>query len=185
MPLKRLPAALALGLLASLIAHSALFGGSHAMGGAYHGALLETAFAGCAGLLGFIAALAWLGASTAADGSVLARRLASVLPGLPALTLATTAWFVLGERLEPAHSAAPALVVLGALLLAAWLLHRMALAAVAVLARAVLTIVTSPFAARVPSWLRIAAPAPLSRRSPVLRRRFARPPPVAFASPRA
>ncbi|MBV8489924.1 MAG: hypothetical protein JO199_05275 [Candidatus Eremiobacteraeota bacterium] len=185
MALKRLPGALALGLLASLAAHSALFGGDHAMGGAYHGALIEGAAVACTALLGFIVALAWLGARTAADGSVLARRMGDALPTLPAILLSAGAWFAIGERIEPSHGAAPLLVTIVLLVLAAWLSRRLAIAALGLLARAILAGFTSPFALREPMWSLNPAPAPLVRRSPHLRRRLARPPPIVVASPRA
>jgi hypothetical protein len=154
------------------------------MGGAYHGALVEAALAGCAGLLVFFLALAWSSAGRAADGSILAQRMAAVLPRFPGLLLATGMWFALGERLEPAHGGTPVLFAVLALVLAAWLLHHLAVAAIGLLAEAVLAIVTSPFAARTPSWSRRAAPVPIARRSPLLRRRFARPPPIASTGAR-
>ncbi len=175
----RFPGALILGLLASLIAHAALFQGEHAMGGAYGGALIETAAAGCAGLVAFFASLAWAGARNAADGSILTSRLRGSLPSLPCLALTTALWFAAGERLEPAHGAAlPVLTVL-ALLVAAWLVHHVAGGLVALLAESVFFVDRSPFAGRTPQWCRAVAPAPIARRSPSRRRRFARPPPIA------
>ena len=179
MTLRRFPGAIVLGLLASLFAHAALFGNDHAMGGAYSQTLAQTAIAGCAGLLAFLAALAWLGAKHAADGSVLVRRMATALPSLPAVVAAAGGWFVLGERIEPDHGAAPILLTVLALAAAAWVVRRLVEAVAGLLADAVIAVNSSLFAPRAPYWSRRAAPVPLLRRSPLLRRRFARPPPIA------
>jgi hypothetical protein len=114
--LRRLPGALVLGLVAALLGHAALFHGEHAVGGAYHAVLVQIAIAAGLGLLGALAALLWSGARCAADGSVLAARIATGLPGLPLLGASTAFWFSLAERLEPHHAATP--IALTALALA-------------------------------------------------------------------
>ncbi len=48
--LRKVPGALALGLLASLAAHATLFGGEHAMGGGYHALLMQSALCGALSL---------------------------------------------------------------------------------------------------------------------------------------
>ena len=78
--LRKVPGALAVGLLASLAAHTALFGGSHAMGGAYHELFLQAALTIVVGACLLFASLAWSGAKSTADGSVLAARLCSRFP---------------------------------------------------------------------------------------------------------
>ena len=105
MKLREFPGALALGLLASLGAHTALYGSSHEMGGAFHSELVTVAVAALGGLLVAFGALAWTGSRHAADGSVLAARLTGRLPGLAPVLVATALCFALGERLEPAHAA--------------------------------------------------------------------------------
>jgi hypothetical protein len=179
--LRGIPGALVLGLLASLVAHSALYGGGHAMGGAYHAWFLELATAGCLGLLASIAALAWTGSRAVADGSVLAARLSERLPNGWAAFSAAGAWFALGERIETRHADPSLLVTALVLALAAWAVVTLARCCIRLLAGAAIAVARSAFAQRSPQWIRLAAPAPIARRSPLLRRRFARPPPVANA----
>jgi hypothetical protein len=181
MTLRGLPGALALGLLASLVAHATLFGGEHAMGGAYHALLLQAAAAACVGLLATFCALAWAGAGQVADGSVLARRLTDRLPGFAPLVAASGGWFALIEALEPHHAEAPLLATLLCLVVAAWLLLAAARGVTRAIAKAAIAVARTPFSPRVPVWTRRVRPAPLVRRSPLLRRRFARPPPIANA----
>ena len=110
--LRKVPGALALGLLASLMAHGGLYGGEHAVGGNYHGLLLQAAFAGAVGLFGFFALLALRAArGRAVTGSVLAARLTERLPGYGMLCIAATAWYATAECLEPHHAAASWLAV--------------------------------------------------------------------------
>jgi hypothetical protein len=178
---RRIPGALALGLLASLVAHTALYGGDHAMGGAYHATLVQLASTGCGGLVVFLGALAWTGWRHVADGSVLAARLASRLPGIGSLAAAAGFWFLLGERVEPRHADAGFLLTVAVVIAAAWALLALARWGVRLLAGAVIAITRSPYAERAARWIRQLRPAPIARRSPLLRRRFARPPPIANA----
>ena len=169
-----------LGLLASLIAHAAIFGGQHAMGGEYHGALVQLALAGSIGMGTAFAALTWCSAGRASDGSVLAARLGKRLPSLPAILGMTSLWFALGERIEPEHATASILLTLLSLVVSAGLLWLIARRSLRLLVKTAFSIARPPFAGRVPLWVRRAEPAPVSRRSPLLlRRRFARPPPIA------
>jgi hypothetical protein len=179
MKLREFPGALALGLLASLIAHTALFGGEHQMGGAYHAAIFTLASSAVGGLLVGFAALAWLGARHTADGSILAARLGHHLPGIAPLLAATTLCFALCERLEPEHAARGLLPLVVALAVAAWLTRALAQVAIAALAGAIIAIDRSPFAPRTPVWVRLAVPVVAVKPAPRLRRRFARPPPIA------
>ncbi len=176
---REFPGAVILGLLGALVAHAAIFGGDHAMGGAYHGVLLQLALAGSLGTGVAFAALAWGGAGQVTDGSVLAARLGERLPAVPSLLLATTFWFALGERIEPEHAAASLLITLLSLVVSAGLLWIVARQALRVLVRAAFMVSRRPFAQRTPGWTRRPQPPPIERRSPLLRRRFARPPPIA------
>lgn len=148
------------------------------MGGSYHALLLLAALAGSVALLIIFGSLAAGGAAHVADGSVLAARLSRRVPGLAPLVAATSGWYALAEWVEPHHAAAAPLgasiLVLAA---AAWIVLRFAKAVVQVLAGAVFAALRSPWAARMPSWIRRAPALPIVRRSPLLRRRFARPPP--------
>ncbi|MBV8066708.1 MAG: hypothetical protein JO113_01940 [Candidatus Eremiobacteraeota bacterium] len=177
MTLRKVPGALALGLLASLAAHAGIYGGEHAMGGAYHELIVQLTLAGGISLLVFFAALAW-GESAAADGSVLAARLRERLPGLGAVFAAAALCYIASEALEPHHAAAPPIAALLALAAAAWLVLRLASGLARVLASVVIAIWSPPFAPRAPSWKRQVRRRPSLRRILVTRRRFARPPPI-------
>ncbi len=180
MTLREFPGALVLGVLASLMAHTALFGGDHAMGGGYHAALLQLAIVGSVGLLVFYGLLAWSGSRNAADGSVLAARITPRLPGFFALCASTTLWYAVAERIEPEHAAhAPLLGTMVALAAAAWVVLALTRALVRLLASAVIAIARTRWAPRVLFLVERSPVRLIVRRSPIHRRRFARPPPVA------
>lgn len=176
---RELPGALVLGLLASLAAHAVIFGGEHAMGGAYNGLLVQLAFVGSLGMSAAFAAVAWGAAGRVADGSVLAARISERLPAPPALLGATCLWFVLAERIEPEHAAASVLLTLLCLVVSAVLLGVVARFSLRLLVRVTFAVSQSPFSERVPAWVRRTQQRPITRRSPLLRRHFARPPPIA------
>jgi hypothetical protein len=179
MKAREFPGALALGLLASLTAHTALFGGEHEMGGAYHAELVTVALAALGGFLAGFGALAWIGARHTADGSVLASRLFRRLPGIGPVLGATALWFALGERLEQGHAPAALWSTVAAIAAAAFLVLWLARAALRVLARAVIAVSGAAYADRLAIRLRIGAPVFVPAPAPSLRRRFARPPPAA------
>jgi hypothetical protein len=176
--LRQFPGALALGLLASLGAHTALYGGSHEMGGAYHGELVTLALAALGGLIVAFGALALTGRH-AADGSVLASRLAKLLPGIAPVLISTAVCFALGERIETQHAVAGFWPMVAALVVSAALVFGLARAAIKTLADAVVAISRPVYHDRTPRWVRRAAPAFALARAPSLRRRYARPPPHA------
>jgi hypothetical protein len=152
------------------------------MGGSYHALLLQAALGCSVALLAFFGSLATGGAAHVTDGSILATRLARRLPGLASLLAATSFWYILAERIEPHHAGTPLGAAILALAASAWIVLRLAKAVVQTLAGAVFAASRSPWAARTPRWLRRAPSLPIARRSPLLRRRFARPPPsVAIA----
>jgi hypothetical protein len=175
---RKVPAALALGLLASILAHGGLYGGEHAMGGSYQAMLLQTAVAGGIGLLVFFGLLAASGANATVNGSVLAARISERLPGFGSLCLSAGAWYVVAECLEPHHAAASLLAVPFSLAAASWLIALLSRGIVAVLAGAVIAAWRTSFAPRTPAWFRrLQSPRP-TRRIFWTRRRFARPPPI-------
>jgi hypothetical protein len=177
--LRKVPGALALGLLASLAAHAVLYGGEHAMGGGYHALFLQAAITGVLGLLVGFGALAWSGAGGTADGSILAARLSSRLPGGAAILASASLWFVVGEGVEPHHAgAAPWLMVL-CLTAASWIVRLLARTLAAYLARAVFAVARLAFSPRTPNWTRRPRLQPIRHRVQCVRRRFARPPPIA------
>jgi hypothetical protein len=152
------------------------------MGGSYHALLLQAALAGSVALLAFFGSLASGGAARVTDGSILAARLTHRLPGLASLLAATSFWYVLAECIEPHHAGTPLVASILALTAAAWIVLRLAKAIVQTLAGAVFAALRSPWVARTPRWIRRAPSLPIALRSPLLRRRFARPPPsVAIA----
>jgi hypothetical protein len=177
--LRKVPGAVALGLLASLGAHAALYGGEHLMGGAYHALLLQAALVGALALVAFFGALAWSQAKGIADGSVLATRLRERLPALWALAAATTLWYALAESLEPHHANASPVAALLALVIAAWLVERLARGAITALTGAIIAVRRESFQTRTPIWSRRPRTNPVFRRTLRSCRRFARPPPIA------
>jgi hypothetical protein len=166
-------------LLASLVAHTALYGGDHLVGGAYHSLLLELATVGTGAFVALLAALAWTGSRLTAQGSILSARMGSRLPGLAPLVASAGLWFALIERAESDHWGAGIFLTAVCLVAAAWSLLTLARGAARLLAGAVIAIFRAPSAARTPVWVRPELPRPFARRSPPLRRRFARPPPIA------
>jgi hypothetical protein len=183
--LGKVPGALALGLLASLAAHAALYGGDHAVGGAYHALVLQIALAGALGFVALVGALAWTQSGSSANGSVLAVRLRERLPGIGSVIPAAAAWFVAVEAIEPHHTGAPAIALLAALAAASYGALRLAHAITNALARAAFAIAREAFAPRAPAWRRRPRGRLIARPSLATCRRFARPPPIAFDSARA
>ncbi len=178
MTLRKVPAALALGLLASILAHGGLYGGEHAMGGSYHALLLQAALAGGVGLLVFFGLLAASGAGATLNGSVLAARLVERLPGYGSLLIAAGGWYGVAECLEPHHASASLLAVPLSLAATSWLVALLSRGVVAVLAGAVIAAWRVAFSPRAPEWFaRLQSPRP-TRRILWTRRRFARPPPI-------
>ena len=177
--LGKVPGALAGGLLASLAAHTALFGGSHAMGGAYNELFLQAALTVVVGASLLFASLVWSGAHSTADGSVLAARLSSRFPSVAAIAGCSLLWYLAGEALERKHAGPPVAVVLLVLVLTAWLVTQLTSGLARLLARAVLAIARTPFSPRLPARRRRSESRPIYRRIRLARRRFARPPPIA------
>jgi hypothetical protein len=177
--LRKVPGALALGLLASLAAHAALYGGEHAMGGAYNVLLLQGALAAATGLVVFFASLAWSESSGIADGSVLAARLRERLPGLGLLLPAAAFWYAAAEGVEPHHADTSTGAIALALVAAAWLIERLARGILGLLAGAAIAVLRDSFSPRTPSWKRRPRLRPVLRRTFWTHRRFARPPPIA------
>ncbi len=185
MTLRKVPGALALGLLASLAAHATLFGGEHAMGGGYHALLMQSGLCGALSLTLFFGGLAWTEAGRTSDGSVLAARLRERLPAVGWILPATVLWYSLAEAVEPHHAGVPLVTVVLVLVVAAWLIHLLARGILDVIAGAIIAAPRFSFAARAPSWKRRVRVQPV-RRSPLWsRRRFARPPPIAIVALRA
>jgi hypothetical protein len=177
--LRKVPGALALGLLASLAAHGALYHGEHAMGGAYHSLLVQAAVALSVGLLAFFGALAW-SSTGVADGSILAARLRDRLPSLFWILPAAAFWYAAAEAIEPNHLPASPLVVLVSLAAAAWVVLVLVRGIVGALARAAIAMLRAAFSPRAPSWGRRPHPKPIRRRPLRTYRRFTLPPPIAI-----
>ena len=181
MPLRKVPGFLALGLLASLGAHAALYGNEHVVGGAYHGTLLTLALISLAcGTVG-LAGLAWAGARHAADGSILAARLTDRLPGLLPLFCSTAGWYSLVEATEPQHAISALPLTILCLIATAWLARGLTQWAIRALSGAIFAIARAPFAARRPLWRHERRIFLIAPPRPLLRRRFARPPPIPTA----
>lgn len=182
MTLRKVPGALALGLLASLAAHGGLFGDEHAMGGNYHALLGQLAATAAGALLLCFGLLALRGAGAAATGSVLAARLSERLPPFAIVFSASALWYAAAECLEPQHAAAPLVAAAFFLALASWLIVGCARFILTALAEAVIAVRGAAFAPRTPAWLaRVRLQRPV-RRIYRARRRFARPPPIGIAA---
>jgi hypothetical protein len=176
---RKVPGALILGLLASLGAHAALYGSSHAMGGSYDGLLVQIALGGLVGLVALFGALAWGGAGGTSDGTVLATRLRDRLPDGGTVLLSAGIWFVAAESIEPSHAAATLPVTLTALAAVSYAVVWLARAITRAVAHAVLAVTRTIFSPRAPSWRRRVRRPVVPRRILLARRRFARPPPIA------
>jgi hypothetical protein len=175
----QLPGTLALGLIAALLAHAAAYGGSHAMGGAYHGVLLDLSEIAVALSIVIASAMAWSGARKVANGSVLAARLRDCLPGWIPIAGSASGWFVLAEHLEPHHAEAP-LLLLGVLLAcASWFVLVLARGLLAVLAGAAVA-VRKRYAVRLALLcVQRVSESPLPYIVLRSKYRYARPPPIA------
>lgn len=177
--LRRLPAALGLGLPTALLAHEAAFGGQHAAGGALHGSLLTSCAGLVAGALVTACALAWSGARATADGSILATRLRRFAPTYPQLLIAAWAIFGLIEWVEPHHGQPFALLALPALALATWLICTIASRLLRLLAAIAVAIAARELRTPAPTAFLFLAATPMLVRAPLRGRLVARPPPIA------
>ncbi len=177
MKVRELPGAFALGLLASVLGHSAAYGNGHTMGGPYHSLLIALVDAGVGAFVLAAIALAWSCAGRCLDGSVLAARLATCLPGIPLLGLATTGWYCLFESIEGAHADDPLLLIALALGLAVVVVHAAATAAIAAVAKLVLAIFRNAFVQRTRVWLSCFELPVFVSRIATSRKLFVRPPP--------
>jgi hypothetical protein len=177
---RQLPGALALGFLASIVAHASSFGESHVMGGSYHDLFVDAAIAVGGGLLTLCASLAWTSAGRTRDGSVVATTLRQRLPSLPALVLSTAAWLWCIERSEPTHAPANPLLLATAVALASLLIMLASRTLLRVLAAIVLAVrVRRLRAKRSPCTTPFFSEPHAARAVAFSYRRFARPPPVA------
>ena len=179
MRLRQLPCALVLGLLASLAAHVAAYGGAHVEGGAYHALLEDLAL--CGGAIGLFGAMfgAFGGAGGCLQGSVLAARLAVWLPSARLIALTGLSWFVLIESVEPAHAAVSLLAIAALMLLASIALRVAAHTVLRAIAEFVFAVVRAPFARLTlpPLPVRDDAP-PVARTLCAAPRHITRPPPA-------
>jgi hypothetical protein len=180
MKLRQLPGALALGLVASLVAHALVYGDGHVQGGAYHDAFQGAAIGTGSAFVGFLIYLAFFRFGRCVQGSVVAARMRPLLPSPLVLTAAATIWFAVGESLEPAHAQAPLLLTAGTLALTALLTFSAALAAIEAIAAVAVAVLRQAFAQRRPLWARRPRSLTFVRRAAIVRRRFARPPPGAM-----
>ena len=126
MALRKVPGALALGLFASLGAHAALYGGEHAIGGAYHALLVQIALAAALVFVVLIGALAWAQSGSSTDGKYLPPAFASGFPAFGSVIAAAGAWYVGVEAIEPHHAGAPGIALLAALAAASYAALRLA-----------------------------------------------------------
>jgi hypothetical protein len=177
--LRRLTAALMLGLPAALVAHLVTFGNQHAAGGAYHGTLLALGASLVAGAVAAGWLLAWSGSKATANGSVLAERLGRFVPSYGQLLVAAWAAFALIEWLEPLHGQPLAPLVFPALAATVWLARTIVQGLLRVLAAIAVAIASGELRAPAPFALRLIEATPLAVRAPLRGRLVARAPPIA------
>jgi hypothetical protein len=172
-----MPGAVALGLLASLFTHVVLFGNGHTVGGTLHEVLLQGVAATAVALVVAWVALAWSGRNTA-DGSVLGARLSARLPAWPAVAACAAGWYALIEHAESPHAGPGTAIAIAVLIAVAAVVCLFARALVRSIALVIVAIAKSEFRPRVasvrPPFRRVVRPF-----APALRRRHARPPPIA------
>lgn len=183
MKLRKLPGALALGLLASVLGHAAGYGNGHAMGGAYHETFLTLAYAGVGIFVLAALAVALAFAGAAAEGTIVASRLRSWIPGIGLLAVATSGWFAVAEAIEGSHATGTSLTIVVALLIAIFAVRAFALAVIAIISSIAIAIDAAAFAPR--SYQRyLSLDRPLAVPSIAhTRRLFARPPPESMQYP--
>jgi hypothetical protein len=172
-----MPGAIALGLLASLFTHAVLFGNGHSVGGTLHEVLLQGVAATAVALVVAWVALAWSGRH-AADGSVLGARLSARLPAWPWVAACAAAWYLIIEHAEAPHAGPGLALALAVLTAVAAIVCSFARALVRSIALVVVAISASQFRPRIVTvrrpYRRVIRPS-----APALRRRYARPPPIA------
>jgi hypothetical protein len=179
---RKLPGVIALGLLVSLLAHAAVYGGSHALGGSYDDLFQGLALAGVIGFVALVAQLAWAGRECCM-GSVLASRLASVLPPLLPLAIAGGAWFAFGELIEGRHASAAVWIIALAVIAAAALVRYLAGLSIRAIAAIAIAGLERLFAPRLPQFVRLFEEPVRAHDDAHLAQRFARPPPALISSP--
>jgi hypothetical protein len=169
--------AVLLGLPVALLAHLAIYGNEHLVGGSEHALLIEVGYvlAALAGVAALAACL--LSSRSAESGSVLACRFATYLPAWFPLAVCALGWFLGIERCEsPTFAFAPLTLVWLAVF--AVLAVRGARAAARAWASLAVAWFAPALAARAGiASLRFAYAAPLVATRRHVRRRFARPPP--------
>jgi hypothetical protein len=179
---RRVPGALCLGLLAAFLAHIAVYGGSHAMGGTYAEtlrllAITTTLAAGTAWL-----ATGWAGHGRLCNGTVIVARMARLLPSTPSVAIAAVGWFSLAESIEGSHGDASIIVLAGALLFASLVVGKVAKIGLRVVAEIVFGMRWRSFIPRLPSWTPIDLCPAFVQQDAIKRHYFARPPPIDLRS---
>ena len=175
---RQLPGALCLGLLAAFVAHIAVYGAGHTMGGSFGEALRLLAVTTT-----IAAAIAWLAMGWASrgrlcDGTVIAARMERLFPSVPAITVAAVGWFALAESIEDSHAGASIAILAGSLLLASFFVGKIARLALRAVSATVFGTQRRRFHPRLPIWAAIERISVPVYRMAVERHHLARPPPV-------
>jgi hypothetical protein len=179
--MRRLPGAVALGLLTAFLAHTVVYGSGHAMGGSYCAALRAFASTAALGLGAFWFAICLASRGRLCQGSMLTASISRLVPSLAGTFVASFAWFWLAESIESGHAWAPTWCIVLALLFAAAVVRHLAFVGLRNLAKSALLCDTGDFKSRTPSWIAI-SDRPIVG-IPVVRalRLFSRPPPTRFS----
>lgn len=182
MPLKRLPGTAALGLLASLIAHTVLFGDDHVVGGSAHWPIALTAAAAAAGCFFSLWRLAYGHAQSIAGGTRLAAQLRPYLPQTAWVALAALASYGGIEFCEgDGHAPAAMWLVALALILVSFLLCGIAASITRLVAAVAVRVRHGSPVIRPTLFPRARARVAAARPQPVRFRLFSRPPPVVLS----
>jgi len=155
-----------LGLPAALLAHAAVFGSEHTLGGSAHGWFVQGA-----------GVFAFLGTLLLAIGAVGKRR--DFVPHLAAIVLGASAWFAGIELCEQAHGV-PFLLAAAAIAGASWIVRAILVAFAQTVAVVVGALDISFVSPRPPLRLRVLPAVPSTLAAAERLRLFSRPPP-AFA----
>lgn len=179
--MRRLPGALALGLIAAFLAHTVVYGNDHVMGGSYGAALRTLASAAVLGFGAFWFAICLASRGRLCDGSVLSASIRRFFPSFMGVVAGSFGWFWLAESVEDGHVWAPTVCIVLALLVAVAVIRLVALATLRALAKIAFLYFSAAFENRAPSWIPF-VDRPIVR-VPIVRvlRLFSRPPPIRFS----
>jgi hypothetical protein len=175
---RRVPGALALGLLAAYAAHSIAFGNDHVMGGPYADVLRTTASVATLAFTGMWIAIGWINGGYIRNGSVFNAATSKFTPSTVGVFTAALGWFCFAESVEHGQLTGPSVLAAVALLLASVVVNVLSRTFLRAMTRIVFAAISVAFRRRLPNWLAIADERPSPEPFVRTRRLFSRPPPI-------